>query len=123
MAIEPIKLTLPWPPATNNLYRTLVLKDKIIRVKTGQAKKFANEVGKICQSQRIKPFIGDVAVDVKAYRPRRVGDLDGTFKAAFDALKGHAYNDDKQIAEIHAVRFEDKNNPRVEIEIRPLGLY
>lgn len=101
----------------------MILKNKVVRVKTGEAKKFGNAVGKVCQIAGVKPFIGDVAVSIQVYRPRRVGDLDGTFKAAFDALKGHAFNDDKQIVEIHATRHEDKFNPRIEIEIRPLGLY
>jgi crossover junction endodeoxyribonuclease RusA len=118
-----IKLTLPYPPPLNNLYRTLVLKGNVIRVKTGRAKSFAKEVLKVCQVAGIKPYIGEVAVSLNVYRPRRIGDLDGVFKAIFDGLKGSAFLDDKQIVEIQARRFEDPKNPRVEIEIKSLGLY
>lgn len=119
-----IHLTLPYPPGLNNIYRTLILPGKKmpIRVKTGEAKKYHTAVGKVCQEAQAKPFIGEVQVELRVYRPRRVGDLDGTFKIIFDALKGHAYNDDGQIVEIHARRFEDKFQPRVEIEIKPLGI-
>lgn len=115
---EPIKLTLDFPPYTNNLYITLMLKGKPVRVPSGQAKKYKKAVEKICRSRSdIKPFAGELRLEMKFYRPRRIGDLDGTFKAVFDSLKGFAFEDDKQIVEIHAQRFDDKYNPRVEIEI------
>jgi crossover junction endodeoxyribonuclease RusA len=117
METRTINLTLPYPPPLNNLYRTLMLKGVPVRVKTGRAKKFIKAVGKVCEVERVRPFAGEVKVDIHVYRPRRVGDLDGSFKAIFDALKGHAFEDDKQIVEIHAYRLDDKFNPRVEIEI------
>lgn len=120
---ESITLTLPYPPAVNNLYFTMQTRErKIIRILTPRGKNFKNEVKKICQVERVTPFMGDVKVDLRVYRPRRIGDLDGTFKIIFDSMKGYAFNDDKQIAEITARRFEDKDDPRVEVEISPLGL-
>jgi Holliday junction resolvase RusA-like endonuclease len=41
-----------------------------------------------------------------------------------DALNGLAYEDDKQIVELHAYRYDDKKNPRIEIEVEqvyPVG--
>jgi len=119
-ARKSIELVLPFPPYTNNLYRTLMVKNVPIRVPTGDAKKYKTAVARICKNQGVTPFHGDVAAYVKVYRPRRIGDLDGTFKAVFDGLKTFAYDDDKQIAQIHAERLEDKFNPRVEIEIREI---
>lgn len=112
-----IRLTLPWPPALNNLYFNLVRNGKQFRIPTSRKKEYTAEVHKICARGAIKPIDGDVVVTLRAYRPRKVGDLDGIFKANFDALTGWAWHDDKQITEIHAKRFEDKENPRVEIEI------
>lgn len=117
-----IKLTLPFPPYTNNLYFSKMVKNRVIRIPTSQATNFKKQVAKICRFECVQPFVGEVAVSINVYRPRRVGDLDGTFKALFDGLKGWAFEDDKQIVEIHAVRYEDKVNPRVEIEITALGL-
>lgn len=120
---QPITLTLPYPPATNNLYFSFVTKArKIIRVPTDRAKEFKRQVERICLASRIQPFVGEVGVELRVYRPRRIGDLDGTFKVVFDSMKGFAFNDDKQIVRINAERFEDKDNPRVEVTITPVGL-
>lgn len=122
MSAEPINLTLPWPPATNNLYATIIVKGRPIRIPSKQSKQFKADVLRICQAARIQPFVGEVSVSMKVYRPRRVGDLDGIFKSTLDSLTGSAWLDDRQVAEIHAKRFEDKFSPRVEIEIKPVGI-
>lgn len=119
----PITLHLPYPPPTNNLYFSFVTKDKrVIRIPTDRAKQFKAEVALMCRRLDVQPFIGEVKATLDVYRPRRVGDLDGTFKAVFDALKGFAFNDDKQIVEIYAKRHDDKERPRVEITIEAVGL-
>ncbi|MBK8468163.1 MAG: RusA family crossover junction endodeoxyribonuclease [Chloracidobacterium sp.] len=83
---------------------------------------YKNDVAKEAKRLGIVPFVGDVGVTIKWFRPRRVGDLDGIFKIVLDSLTGFAYHDDKQIKRLRAERFEDKLNPRVEIEIRAMGL-
>ncbi len=37
-----------------------------------------------------------------------------------NALKGICFADDKQIIEIHAFRFDDKTNPRIEIDLKEI---
>ena len=54
------------------------------------------------------------------FRPKRIGDLDNRLKASQDALKVICFADDKQIIEIHAFRFDDAKNPRIEIDIEQL---
>lgn len=49
------------------------------------------------------------------------GDLDNRLKISQDALKGICFEDDRQIVELHAFRFDDKANPRIEIEIKEIG--
>ncbi len=115
-----ISLTLPWPPALNNLYLTVMSKGRPIRVKSPEARAFHEAVRQLCLVNRIKPLYGDLCVTVDAYRPRKVGDLDGIFKITFDSLKGWAMEDDKQITKIIAERFDDKHNPRIEIQITEL---
>lgn len=123
-----IKLTLPWPPPTNNLYYTRTYRDaktgkwRSIRGLTTEAQDYKKAVFGACVEAQESPIIGDVGIIFHAYRPRKVGDLDGLFKVIFDALKGAAYLDDGQITKIDAERFEDKKNPRVEIEIYPRSL-
>lgn len=51
------------------------------------------------------------------YRPAKRGDLDNRIKILLDALEGIAFENDSQIIEIHARRFDDKLNPRVSIVV------
>lgn len=122
-----VSLILPTPPMTNNLYFDMVLKPKwpsrkprVMRVLSETGKAYKRTVSEIADG--MEPFIGDVWITFKWYRPRRIGDLDGIFKVILDGLKGFAYHDDKQVARIHADRYEDAKHPRVEIEVIPLEL-
>lgn len=123
-----ISLILPHPPATNNLYFDMVVpprppiypKHRAIRVLSQEGKAYKELVEGIVEG--MTPFLGDVWVTFRWYRPRRVGDLDGIFKVILDGMKGGPYLDDKQVARIWADRFEDKFSPRVEVEIKALGL-
>lgn len=63
---------------------------------------------------------GELSFTAKFYRPRKSGDLDNRIKILLDALQNILFEDDKQITEIHAYRFEDKFKPRVEVEILEL---
>lgn len=115
-----MNLTLPFPPYVNNMYLTLMMKGRPVRVPSGEAKKYKKAVAKRCG--HLRPFTGELRLELKVYRPRRIGDLDGTFKALIDSMKGFAFIDDKQITEIHAFRLDDKMNPRVEVEITEIGI-
>ena len=85
-----------------------------------EAADYKEDVAKMSRQQGLKePLEGDVAVMFRFYRARRSGDLDNKLKVLIDALKGIAYADDKQITELHAYRFDDPKNPRVEVEIAP----
>lgn len=113
---ETIKLTLPYPPSLNNLYATV----RGHRILSKRGRDYEEDVLNACFHARVKPFTKDVSISFKAYRPRKIGDLDNLSKIIFDSLKGSAFLDDKQIVEIHAYRRDDKVNPRVEIEIREI---
>jgi crossover junction endodeoxyribonuclease RusA len=111
---EPIVLTLSFPPSSNRYWRNYNGKT----VKSEEARKYQADVKKTCAG--ISPFSGEVAVTLRFYRPRKVGDLDNRIKICLDALQGIAFHDDKQVGEIFARRYEDKKNPRVEIFVRLL---
>lgn len=111
--IEEIKLTLPYPPSANRYWR----KTKTGRVYiSDEALTYRDEVN--YRTLKVNALTGELKLTAKFYRPRKSGDLDNRIKILFDALQGNCFNDDKQIAEIHAYRFDDKQNPRVEVEIR-----
>ena len=106
-----MKITLPYPPTANLYWR--MFRNRI--VKSADARNYQKRVALIARGFR--KLVGPVGIHVKAYRPRRIGDLDNTLKVVLDALRGIAYEDDKQIISIHADRYDDKANPRLEIEL------
>lgn len=71
--------------------------------------------------QHLQPMAGNVAVYVHVYRARKAGDLDNFAKVMIDALKGAAYHDDNQVTELHMWRHDDKDDPRVEVELRAVS--
>lgn len=108
-----MRLVLPYPPTLNNL--KAIVRGRM--VKTSEARKYEATVQWQATLQGAKRIDGPLVVRVRAFRPRKAGDLDNTLKAAFDALKGVAWNDDSQVVEIYATRHDDKANPRLEVEV------
>lgn len=108
-----MKLTLPMPPVLNRMYRTF--QGRMLLSKDGR--QYKKDVEMLCLMERIKPLSGDIALDIKLYRPAKRGDIDAYFKGLFDALNGIAWIDDKQIVEMRVQRLDDKHSPRVEIEV------
>lgn len=111
------RITLAYPPSSNRYWRTT----KAGRMYASEdATKYKEAVEKVCDAEGILPFEGDVSVTMRFFRPARRGDLDNRIKIMLDALQGHAFHSDSQVGILHAVRLEDKTNPRVEVEISPL---
>lgn len=111
-----VRLTLKMPPSANRYWRTgggrVYVSDEALDYKLNVG------LAALLQQGVREPFKGEVAVTVHVYRKQRSGDLDNRLKVLLDALKDVAFEDDKQVVEIHAFRFEDKANPRVVVEIR-----
>lgn len=111
-----MRLTLPYPPSTNRIWRNF----RGITVKSQDAVKYKKAVEQIALAAKIRtPVDVLVSVVIKVFRPRKVRDLDNCLKAVFDSLNGICWRDDKQVIEIHAFRYDDKENPRIEIEVLP----
>lgn len=110
-----LTLTLPYPPSVNHylghtrnghMYRTQAARD------------YKEMVGSILYDLEVDPLQGLLCVTITAYRPRKAGDIDGILKVSLDAMNKLAYEDDKQIIELHVFRRDDKHNPRLEITIK-----
>jgi len=101
-----VKITLPFPGYP---------------LVSAEARKYKVEAAWEAKRQGMKPLSGPVSVRIFAYRPAKRGDLDNMLKVALDALKGIAWADDEQIEVIGAARFEDKANPRLEIQVEAGG--
>jgi Holliday junction resolvase RusA-like endonuclease len=103
-----VKLCLPIPPSANRYWR---LANNRIFV-SEDAQLYKSQVALLCG--QLEPFSGNVSVKFTVYRARKSGDLDNYAKVMLDALKGILYPDDAAVVEIHALRDDDKDNPRVE---------
>ncbi len=107
-----IKLTLPLPPSANRYWR--MYNNRM--VVSPEATAYKEQVGWLCREAGLEPLSGSVCLTVRVYRKQKSGDLDNKLKVIGDALNGYAWFDDAQVVEIHAYRYDDKHNPRVEIE-------
>lgn len=108
-----IALTLPPPVLANRYWR----KFKNRMVISAEAKAYKAHVALLARTSGAVLLTGDISVRLDVYRGAKRGDLDNKIKVVLDALQGICYADDKQIVEIHALRFDDKKNPRVEVQI------
>lgn len=106
-------ITLPYPPTANLYWR--VFRGRA--VKSDDARNYQRTVQLKCLASRMKPLLGPVEVTLSVYRPAKRGDLDNSLKVLLDALKGHAYLDDKQVTRIVAEQHDDKAAPRVEVTV------
>lgn len=127
-----IALTLPFPPSLNRLWRAGI-KNACAKCRVqaipfmrpsheyeGYQTMIMGHLERLGRPVILKP--SDVAITAHFYRPRAAGDLDNYFKGMLDMLSGHAgYEDDSQIAELHAYRHESKERPRVELVITDLS--
>ncbi len=111
-----IKLILPYPPSVNHLYATFQGR----RITSAKGRKFKSDIAILAMRQGAKILSGELSVTFRVFRPRKSGDLDNRLKISQDALKGICFEDDRQIVEIHAFRFDDRLNPRIEIDIKKL---
>jgi Holliday junction resolvase RusA-like endonuclease len=113
------EMTLSYPPLLNSLYRGYTYAEGNTRViLSAEGRQFKKSVATEVQSQfPRKPFLHSVAVTIKTYRPRKAGDVDSILKIVLDALNKVVYLDDEQVNELHVYRTEDKNYPRVELQI------
>lgn len=64
------------------------------------------------------PLVGEVDVGITIYRARKAGDTDGFLKVLLDAMQESVYENDRQIRDLlHVRRRDDKDRPRVEVQI------
>lgn len=104
-------MVLPYPPSANRYWRH----NRGRTHRSEEAVRYIQGVHDLCEARGVVPLDGELVIHADFYRPRRTGDLDNMLKVLLDALRKHAYNDDKQIVELHTYRYDDKANPRVAI--------
>lgn len=111
-----MEFTLPYPPSANRYWR---YNRGQIHV-SEEARDFKREAAWMAVLAGVECLEGNVKITLRVYRPARRGDLDNSIKVLIDALRGIVYNDDDQIVELHALRFDDKTDPRVVVKLESL---
>lgn len=119
-----VRITVPYPPTANNLYPTVMTRRGPRRVRSTELQRYHTVVANACRKQAVECFPKDVELEVTyfVYMPIK-SDLDNRIKAVQDALKGHLWEDDRQIGVFHAHRFRAQDSlpdGRVIVEARPL---
>lgn len=113
-------LTLPEPPSSNRWWR----KFNNRMVLSAEARAYKKLVWGYVMERKIRgkkqAWDGPIAITLDWYRGRKSGDLDKRLGVAIDALQGAVYENDSQIVELVARRFDDKANPRLEVTVRSL---
>lgn len=112
--------TFPFPPYVNAYWRSICTGTKgsggfrAMTILSREARAYQARMKTYAAGAT--PLKCPVKLTIRVYRPRKVGDWDGTIKPLCDALQGILYEDDSQIVEAHVYRLDDKKNPRVEVE-------
>lgn len=122
---QKLKLTVPLPLTQNHMYVNRIVKKRIIRVLNGDAQKYMAQVMKYVSSEATNQgwYTEEndtwYIVDMWFYMPdRKTRDNHNCFKLLFDSLEGFAFKNDYYILpRVQEVEL-DRENPRVEIEIR-----
>lgn len=114
-----LRLTLPEPPSANRWWRKW--KNRMVLSDEARAYKAATYLAAKRVTRKRPIPAGDVMLTIDWYRSRRAGDLDKRLGVVIDALQGAAYENDSQVVELTARRFDDKKNPRLEVTITALS--
>lgn len=104
--------TLPYPPSANLYWRSTARGVYV----SAAAKLYKLQAAQDALRQGVEPIEGTVALHLDVYRPRAAGDLSNRIKVLEDALIGVAYDDDAQVVEIHARRFDQPKEKGIKRE-------
>ena len=113
--MDTVTFILPYPPSVNRSTRNGERRPytppdvKAYKLECGYRARL--------QASADMPYSGNVHVVYRFYRPRRSGDTSNRVKVLEDALNGIAWIDDKQVVSFCAARYDDKRQPRVEVEV------
>lgn len=87
-------------------------------IKSAKALSYIESARIQLRAAHIKPVAGDARIDIRIFYASRRPDLDPSL--ILDVLQGFAYENDRQVREMHLYWGLDKANPRAEIDLWPL---
>lgn len=112
-------------PSKSNCYRIITFKTKgglsqhASLAKTKALSDYEKQFFIQCNFYRNKNIKDYFELEVDVYYPNQRSDLDGCMKVLFDCLQAcKAIENDNRCTRIVANKFLDKNNPRIEFELK-----
>jgi crossover junction endodeoxyribonuclease RusA len=108
-------LTVGLPPSANVYWRFAPGQAK--PYPSAKATAYKDEVGWACREAGWEPYQGGIALKLHLFLNHVDRDTSNCVKILEDALQGHAYDDDNQVAVVLLKRSYDYKNPRVEITL------
>ena len=109
--MKEIRLTIYGEPASKANSRRFVRPGLIIKSK--KALSYADDFIRQCPVFELME--GELAIEISVWYRTQRPDLDVSL--ILDLLQGRAYENDRQVREMHLYHFIDKDNPRCEIVV------
>jgi crossover junction endodeoxyribonuclease RusA len=112
-----VNLVLPLPPTGNHYKKLVRVRGRLRFFRTRATEEFLRSVR--LAARRMKPLAGPVSVNLQIFRRHKRGDIDGWLKVSLDSLQGVAYKNDSQIRSLLVSMDEDKEDPRLVVDVFP----
>ncbi len=114
-----MKFTLPLPPSVNEIYRHDPKSGR--RVRTKALDTYKKTVGMYFVAQRVShpawQTAHELGYEAHIFVPTRASDCSNRIKAFEDSMQAALGFNDNRFVDIHAIRYIDKFNPRVEVRL------
>jgi Holliday junction resolvase RusA-like endonuclease len=108
-------------PSKSNCYKIITLGKHASLAKTPTLKKYENDFFIQCNYYRNKNIQGYFEIYIDVFYPSQRSDLDNSLKVVLDCLqKVKAIENDNKCVKILAQKFLDKENPRIEFELKEI---
>ena len=105
-------------PSKSNCYKIITIAGHSSLGKTAALRAYEKSFFLQCGAYRDRKITDFFRLDVDVYFSSNLPDLDNSLKGLLDCLQMvRAIKNDRQCTEIHARKFIDKNNPRIEFTI------
>lgn len=115
------QVILGQPPSKSNSYKVITLYGHGSIGKSSALKKYEESFFLQCGQYRDKEIAGFFELYLDVYFQSNRPDLDNSLKIVLDCLQQcKAITNDRQCVKIVAQKFIDKNNPRIEFELKEL---
>jgi Holliday junction resolvase RusA-like endonuclease len=115
-----MRLTILGEPASKaNARRLVTIRGRPAFIKSAKAIAYAKAAQWQLEAAKIQAIhLGPVSVSMRIFYASQRPDLDAS--VVLDVLQGYAYENDRQVRELHLYHAIDKANPRAEIAVEAL---